>query len=154
MINISKVIDKEQKATITNQILRSLPDWFGIEEGIIEYSNGVKENTYYIAIVNEKQVGFLSVKNNNSDTSEIYVMAILEQYHSKGIGRALLERAQDDLSKNHVKFLMVKTLGESHPDPYYKKTREFYHRVGFSPLEEIEAIWGAENPCLLMVKSL
>lgn len=49
---------------------------------------------------------------------------------------------------------MVKTLGESHPDKYYKLTREFYNRCGFYPLEEIKEIWGEENPCLIMVKAL
>lgn len=54
--------------------------------------------------------------------------------------------------KNKIKFLMVKTLGESHPDVNYKSTREFYYKAGFFPLEEIKEIWGKENPCLIMVK--
>lgn len=48
----------------------------------------------------------------------------------------------------------VKTLGKSHPDENYKKTREFYSAVGFYPLEESTEIWGKENPCLLMIKIL
>ncbi len=48
----------------------------------------------------------------------------------------------------------MKTLGESHPDENYKKTREFYKAVGFYPLEEFTEIWGKENPYLLMAKTL
>ena len=53
-----------------------------------------------------------------------------------------------------MKFLIVKTLGDSHPDNNYKRTRGFYNKVGFYPLEEIKEIWGEENPCLIMVKSI
>lgn len=46
---------------------------------------------------------------------------------------------------------MVKTLGESHPDVYYEKTRRFYKKAGFYPLEEIKEIWGEQSPCLIMI---
>jgi hypothetical protein len=65
-----------------------------------------------------------------------------------------LETAQEEIHNNNVKFLMVQTLGESHPDRHYKRTREFYSKVGFYPLEEIKEIWGKENPCLIMVKTI
>lgn len=48
----------------------------------------------------------------------------------------------------------VKTLAPSHPDRNYAKTRAFYQRVGFRPLEELPELWGEANPCLLMVKRI
>lgn len=154
MIQIKKLLDNEQKSNITNSILRKLPEWFGIEESIIEYVNGVKNSDFYGAFYLDTPVGFISVKSNNKYTSEIYVIGILKEYHNQGIGKKLLERAQEELSKNKVKFLMVKTLGNSHPDKHYKCTREFYKNVGFYPLEEIKEIWGEENPCLIMIKTI
>ena len=59
-----------------------------------------------------------------------------------------------ELIEDEIKFFMVKTLGESHPDENYKITREFYKKLGFYPLEEIKEIWGESNPCLIMVKTL
>jgi uncharacterized damage-inducible protein DinB len=50
-------------------------------------------------------------------------------------------------------FLQVKTLGPSHPDAGYKKTRQFYSSMGFQPLEEIPDLWPG-NPCMLMIKTL
>jgi hypothetical protein len=50
--------------------------------------------------------------------------------------------------------LQVKTLGPSHPDPFYRRTRAFYEAQGFVPLEETTAFWGEDNPTLVMVKSL
>ena len=152
---IYKLIDDEElKSNITDFVLRQLPDWFGIEESIIEYVGNVKETIFYTAFDDGKPIGFLSLKINNEYTSEIYAMGILKEYHNKGIGRDLVEKAVSYSLENNYKLLMVKTLGESHPDKNYKKTREFYRKVGFYPLEEIKEIWGEQSPCLLMVRSL
>jgi hypothetical protein len=48
----------------------------------------------------------------------------------------------------------VKTLGPTHSDPGYARTRAFYLAVGFRPLEEFGLIWDEGNPCLIMVKRL
>ena len=49
VIQINKLLNNEQKSNITNSILRKLPEWFGIEESIIEYVNGVKNSDFYVA---------------------------------------------------------------------------------------------------------
>lgn len=36
----------------------------------------------------------------------------------------------------------------------YGRTRRFYQACWFRPLEELAAIWGEENPCLIMVERL
>jgi hypothetical protein len=48
----------------------------------------------------------------------------------------------------------VKTIGESHPDKNYAKTRKFYSAQGFLPLEEIYDFWGKGLHTLFMVKPL
>lgn len=151
---VSAVRDPELKSNITDQILRQLPDWFGIEESIVEYVRDVKETVFFQAVVDNRPVGFLSLKFNNEYTSEIYAMGILEEYHNMGIGRNLVEKAIDYSRRNGYRLFMVKTLGETHPDKNYKKTRAFYKKMGFYPLEELKELWGKENPCLLMVQSL
>lgn len=153
-IKISRVLDNVEKSKITENILRQLPEWFGIEESLIEYVDGVKATDFYAAYDSDKLVGFISIKTNNMYTSEIYVIGILKEYHGNGIGKSLLKVAENQLAGGKVKFLMVKTLGESHPDKNYKETRKFYKKVGFYPLEEIKEIWDKENPCLIMVKNL
>lgn len=81
-------------------------------------------------------------------------MGVRPQSHHQGIGRALISHAEGWLLERHVKYLQVKTLGPSHPDPGYAATRAFYLAVGFRPLEELKQIWDENNPCLLMVKHL
>lgn len=146
------VSNNEEKEKITNDILRGLPEWFGIEESIVKYVNEVKNTDFYAVYDSSLPIGFISIKSNNVFTSEIYVMGILKEYHNKGIGKKLIRKSEEVLKMNDYKFLMVKTLGESHPDKYYKSTREFYSKVGFYPLEEINELWGKENPCLIMAK--
>ena len=46
------------------------------------------------------------------------------------------------------------TLAASDPDPNYAATRAFYAALGFLPLEELPQVWGPENPCLLLVRTL
>lgn len=63
-------------------------------------------------------------------------------------------KATEDLAREYgVKFLQVKTLGASHPDTYYAKTRQFYEGYGFTPLEEHD-LWGEDTPCLVLIKPL
>ena len=63
-------------------------------------------------------------------------------------GRGGFLRARD------VEYLQVKTLGPSDPSEHYAATRHFYSARGFRPLEELTAIWGEANPCLIMIKHL
>lgn len=154
MICIDKLFDNTEKSNITNHILRKLPEWFGIEESILEYVEEVKNTEFYVAYVNDNPVGFISIKHNNEFTLEVYLIGVLREYHNQHIGKKLLQKVQEEMANKDVKYIMVKTLGESHPDKNYKKTRTFYANNGFYPLEEIKEIWGKENPCLIMVKSI
>ncbi len=65
----------------------------------------------------------------------------------------MLAAAEADLAAEGVRFLQVKTLGESRPDANYARTRQFYLACGFTPLEELTDLWPG-NPCLLLVKAL
>jgi ribosomal protein S18 acetylase RimI-like enzyme len=85
--------------------------------------------------------------------AEIYLLAVDPAVHRRGAGRALVTALESDLGADDVEFLQVKTLGPSHPDPGYVRTRQFYASVGFQPLEEITGLW-PENPCLIMIKTL
>jgi GNAT superfamily N-acetyltransferase len=98
--------------------------------------------------------GFLALKLHTEAAAEIYVMGVRPGSHRRGIGTALLESAEAFLRQRGFEYLQVKTLGPSHPDVGYAATRSFYAARGFRPLEELTAIWGEENPCLILVKRL
>lgn len=81
-------------------------------------------------------------------------MGVISDFHRKGIGKDLINKAVQYAKKNNYEFLLVKTLDETHPDIYYAATRKFYLSVGFKPLVCLPELWGKENPCLIMIKNI
>lgn len=151
---IFEVTDSKQKSEICNLILRSLPKWFGIESAIFDYVNDVKKMDTWAVEVEDKSVGFISINKHNSQTAEIHVMAILESHHRHGIGQLMIQTAEAELHKEGFKYLTVKTLSENRPDENYDKTRQFYLKMGFTPIEEFKTLWGEHNPCLMLIKNI
>jgi ribosomal protein S18 acetylase RimI-like enzyme len=135
-------------------ILRALPDWFAIEAAIVHYATEIDDLPTLLACAAERVIGFVSLKQHTPYSAEIYVMGVLPEAHRQGIGRALINQAQDGLKLRGVEYLQVKTLGPSHPDANYARTRRFYEAVGFRPLEEFKQLWDEHNPCLIMVKRM
>lgn len=151
---IQKIKEDDQKSKICELILRDLPDWFGNEQALVDYTKDVQGKVFYCAYDEEKPVGFLSLKIHNQDTAEVYVMGILGTYHRQGIGKRLMEICQKDCIDQNMTFLTVKTLDESRPDQGYDQTRNFYKSMGFKPLEVFKTLWDESNPCLFMAKVL
>jgi len=81
-------------------------------------------------------------------------MAVRPEHHRRGIGRALLQQGEREARAQGGRWIQVKTLGVSDPDPHYARTRAFYEAMGFSPLFEGESLWGSENPAVVLVKAL
>ncbi len=153
-MNILKISDPNLKSEICNSILRSLPHWFGIESAIVDYVNDVRPMDTWAVYKNNEVIGFASIRRHFSKSAEIHVMGIRQEFHRKGIGHQLLKAIEGELRGQEYKFLSVKTLSESRPNQEYDQTRNFYHKSGFTPLEEFKTLWGEHNPCLLLVKSI
>ncbi len=134
-------------------ILRALPDWFGIEESLVEYVRDAQRWPTLIAQAGSPPIGFLTLHRHFERSAEVHCMAVLAEWHRRGVGRALLERAEALCRAWGVAYLQVKTLGPSRPCGHYALTRAFYEAVGFTPLEEFPNLWPG-NPCLLLVKRL
>jgi GNAT superfamily N-acetyltransferase len=81
-------------------------------------------------------------------------MGVLPAYHRQGVGRRLIQAAEDHLRESGTLMLQVKTLSEAHPDPFYQRTRQFYLSIGFVPLETFPDLWGSDEPSLQLVKCL
>ena len=153
-MRIKKIKKKVERSRICKEIIESLPNWFGLESANQEYIERSADTDFYAAYMFDKVIGFFSIISHFPQTSEIYVCGVLPDFHRLGIGRKLLRSVEDDLRKKKKKFLTVKTLSSSHPDKGYAQTREFYKSCGFVPIEEFKELWGKENPCLFMAKTL
>lgn len=136
-------------------ILRALPGWFGIESATSGYIAMAEAGPTWLAVDGAGDaVGFLTATRHSREAAEIAVMAVLPQAHRAGVGRALLAAAEAHLRADGVRFLQAKTLSSRDPDPGYARTRAFYEAMGFVLLEELPDLWGPDNPCALLVKSL
>lgn len=142
------------QAALTEPILRALPAWFGIEDATRHYVEYTQQQPTFIAYADDRAVGFLALREHSPHAAEIYVMAVLPEYHHQGVGRALVEAAQTHLRGRGFEYLQVKTLAASHPDAGYSHTRAFYHALGFRDLEVFPDLWSPSNPCLQLILRL
>ena len=148
---IRRMRDGEDAAC--ERILRGLPDWFGIESAIVDYVRDLLTMETWVAEDSGSLVGFLAIRAHNRFSAEIHVMAVDSTCHGRGCGRQMVEFAEESLRSRSIEYLQVKTLAPSRPSVHYERTRGFYDRMGFRPLEE-NLLWGEQNPCLIMVKHL
>jgi ribosomal protein S18 acetylase RimI-like enzyme len=144
-----------RRGPICRKVLESLPEWFGIPASIENYMAMADELRMLTCFdPADDAVGFISVKTHTTYAAEVYVMGVKRPWHRRRIGRALIEAAVDLSISQGVRFLTVKTLSPSNDDPNYARTRLFYEAVGFLPIEEFPTLWGPENPCIFMLRSI
>lgn len=131
---------------------RSLPAWFGIEDGLKDLRSGAERGPGYVALIADDVAGFVTVDRPFPETVEITWMAVAPNHHRQGMGRALVEAVIMDALHSGARLLHVKTLADSHPSPEYAQTRAFYESMEFQRLIVLPDLWGPDNPCLLMVR--
>jgi coenzyme F420-0:L-glutamate ligase/coenzyme F420-1:gamma-L-glutamate ligase len=149
---VVEISDPAERSRIAEAVLRGLPDWFGIEDATRKY---IEDAAGFPTFVVEPDVGFLCLKQHTPLAAEIYVMGVRREEHRRGIGRALVIEAERWCRARGIRYLQVKTLGPSRPDPGgYDFTRAFYEAVGFIALEELHGLWDEENPTLILVKDV
>lgn len=136
------------------RLLSRVPEWFGIESANAEYIRAAQsKETWTVRDSNGTVVGAMLVDRHFPSTAEIHLIVVDRAHHGAGIGTVLVKALEHQLRLDGVGLLEVKTLSADHPDPYYARTRHFYERMGFPPLE-VTGLWGDNNPCLIMVKPL
>ena len=152
-MNISQITTPIEKQTITRTILEALPDWFGIPEAREEYIEGSKDNLFFCAYGENKPVGFLYIKETGKDTAELAVMGVIKEYHRRGIGRLLFEKAKAAAKEAGYSFLQVKTVQMGKYEDY-DNTNKFYLSLGFKEFEVFPTLWDEWNPCQVYVMAL
>lgn len=142
-------------APACDAIIASLPDWFGLDEGIRECAAAVRTEPGLVVERDGAVVGFLTVVRPSPVTAEISWLAVHAKDRGRGAGTALIARLVDDLTaEGRVRLLLVKTLSDrTDPGPEYAATRAFYLARGFRPAAELD-LFGPENPIQLMALRL
>lgn len=146
----------EQRAggcgAICRDLLAQLPEWFGIADANENYALDAETLPTWIARRSEEPVGLMILKRHTPDAFENWLIAVRRDLRGGGVGRALIREAEAQCRRAGAQMLTVKTLGPSANYQPYEDTRAFYRACGFLALEETTAIWGPENPCLIMAK--
>ena len=109
-MHIIQIANDEDKKSITRNILEELPEWFGIPEAREEYIRDSAGKVFFCAMENEKDLGFLYLKETGKDTVELAVMGVLKEYHREGIGKELFNRAKKAAKEMGYSFIQVKTV--------------------------------------------
>ncbi len=136
------------------RILATLPQWFGLPDDNVAYTEHVDANPTWSAVADDGTVvGILDIVQHFPETYEIHLMAVEASERGRGIGSALIAAAEATIRAEGGILLEVKTLGFSDADEGYAGTRAFYISKGFIPVEEL-ALWGPDNPALILVKPL
>ena len=136
------------------QILRSLPAWFGIEEALLMYAGDSVAMPTFALEEGSRLVAFLTLKEHFPEAWEIHCVAVHADARNRGCGTRLLDEAEAWLARRGVRFLQVKTIAASSSSASYAETREFYARRGFEPLEVFPTLWHVRNPALQLIKVL
>jgi GNAT superfamily N-acetyltransferase len=133
-------------------VIHQLSDWFGVEASNQAYVAALGRLPTFLVEDGKSVIGFIALEETSVEAVEIHVLAVVPNRHRAGIGRALVSHAEDWVRSRRSSILHVKTLGPSHPDPFYARTRSFYQALGFRTVFETTAFCGPRNPTLVLVK--
>ena len=134
------------------RLLATVPEWFAQPESNKEYIEAARsKETWTVRDAHGRVVGVTLVDRHFPHVTEVHLTVVDRAVHGSGVGTAMLRAVEADAVHRGVRLLEVKTLGASHPDAGYARTRHFYEKWGFLPLEETD-LWGEGTPCLIMVK--
>lgn len=145
-------LDPVRDADACDAIVRGLPDWFGLEEGLEECAAAVRSHPGLVAIDEGRTSGFLTYERRTSTWWEITWIATRADLRGTGVGTRLVDGLTGRLPDD-AQAVLVKTLSDrdGDPGPEYAATRAFYLARGFVPAAELD-IWGPENPCQLLAR--
>ena len=140
-------------SAVAEQILRRLPQWFGVESALLRYAAEAQTLPTFVAIAADSPIGFINLREHNPDTLEINCIAVAPDRHGSGVGTALCNAASNWWASRGGRLLQVKTIGPSRENSHYARTRGFYTARGFLAVEEFTELWPG-YPCLLLVLPL
>ncbi|MBQ4434492.1 MAG: GNAT family N-acetyltransferase [Clostridia bacterium] len=152
-MTVREISESNEKQKITRLILEALEDWFGIPETRENYIRESAGCLYFAAYEDDRPIGFICLKETGKDTVELHVMGVLMEYHRRGAGRQLFERAKEAAVRNGYSFLQVKTVRMGVYEDY-DRTNRFYQALGFKEFEVFPTLWDENNPCQVYVMYL
>ena len=76
MFVIKEVKGEDQKMAVVAEVLKDLPEWFGIPESTQAYIEGAKDLRVWAAYQESDVVGFISLSYSSEDCAEIDCLGV------------------------------------------------------------------------------
>ena len=76
MFVIKEVKGEDQKMAVVAEILRDLPEWFGIPESTQAYIEGAKDLQVWAAFQESNLLGFVSLSYSSEECAEIDCLGV------------------------------------------------------------------------------
>ena len=152
MLVIKEVKDEEPKMAVVAEVLKDLPEWFGIPESTQAYIEGAKDLQVWATYQEDDLLGFVSLSYSSEDCAEIDCLGVKKAHQGRGIGSQLLATLESEACKK-VDYLQVKTVAEG-SNKNYDRTNVFYRSLGFKKLEIFPQLWDPQNPCQILIKKI
>jgi len=149
-VAVRKTCDREA----CSRLAATLPDYF-TASGLKALAGDLALGELYGAFAGDRLIGFALYKELNPEAVELAWLAVDRGYWSRGAGTQLVKRSLAALPRQY-RTCQVKTLAAAVADEGYARTRRFYAKLGFIPLEVIDPYpgWVPGNPCQLLVRFL
>ena len=90
MFTIEEVKDEDQKMAVVDEVLKDLPEWFGIPESTQAYIEGAKDLQVWAAYQESDLTGFVSLYSSSEECAEIDSLGVTKAKQGRGIGSHLL----------------------------------------------------------------
>jgi ribosomal protein S18 acetylase RimI-like enzyme len=151
-------LDPATDAAGCDAVVRSLPYFFGDEDGICQCVEAVRAERGWVASDRQRIVGFVTTARLFPQCLEITWLAVHADRRGKGIGRTLVEQVAEAAAADDVALLCALTLGpsvdERGVEDSYEGTRRFWRRVGFLPVKELSLATWSNEYALVLVRTL
>jgi GNAT superfamily N-acetyltransferase len=132
------------------RLLGLLPTWFGIPASNAGYIESARQLPTYLAWggdpAGQGPVGVLLTRRHFPEAAEIHLLAVHPGLHRRGVGRALVDALEADLTADGCELLQVKTLGPSKPDAGYALTASSMPAWGSGPWKSRWTCGGRRTP--------
>ena len=76
MFTIEEIKDEDQKMSVVAEVLKDLPEWFGIPESTQAYIEGAKDLQVWAAYQESDLTGFVSLSYSSEECAEIDCLGV------------------------------------------------------------------------------
>jgi GNAT superfamily N-acetyltransferase len=135
-------------------VLRSLPRWFGIEEALLMYVRDSAAMPTFAIEQAGRLRAFVTLHRHFPQAWEVHCIAVAADARGQGLGRRLMQHAEQWALAQGARFMQVKTVADTSDSLEYAETRRFYAALGYTPLEVFPTLWSPRNPALQLIKVL